>query len=344
MLGLFAQDVTGTIEGTVLDPSGAAVPKAKITVTNTDRNQVVRALTADSNGVYSVPFLPIGAYAIRAEAAGFKTSNRTGVALNVNDVLKINLTMEVGAVSETVEVTASAGTVELGTPASETTIEGTQVRELALGTRNFAQLVSLMPGVIDQTGVDELFPGASGANGTNTAIPYSVNGMRNSSNNWMIDGADNIDRGSNTGLGTFPSIDAIAQFKVQRSSYTADTGRAGGGQINVVTRSGTAKFHGSLFEFFRNDALNANTWTNNANSVNVVNGHAKPTPIRWNDFGGNIGGPVYFGGYNKQHNRTFFFYSEEARRIIQYVTFNPTWPTAGMAQGRMIQPVCLTAI
>ena len=359
MLGLFAQDVTGTIEGTVLDPSGAAVPKAKITVTNTDRNQVVRALTADSNGVYSVPFLPIGAYAIRAEAAGFKTSNRTGVALNVNDVLKINLTMEVGAVSETVEVTASAGTVELGTPASETTIEGTQVRELALGTRNFAQLVSLMPGVIDQTGVDELFPGASGANGTNTAIPYSVNGMRNSSNNWMIDGADNIDRGSNTGLGTFPSIDAIAQFKVQRSSYTADTGRAGGGQINVVTRSGTSSFHGALFEFFRNDALNANNWINNANGVNLFNTKdaslpctaanaadckARRTPVRWNDFGGNFGGPIYFGNYNKDHNKTFFFYSEEVRRIIQYVNFNPTWPTTGMLQGNMLQPVCITTI
>src|ERR1051326_4910042 len=358
-LALFAQDVTGTIEGTVLDPSGAAVPQAKVTITNTDRNQVIRTLVTESTGVYSVPFLPIGNYSIKAEAAGFKTSTRTGIALNVNDVLKMNLTMEVGAVSETVEVTAAATTVELGTPASETTIEGQQVRELALGTRNFAQLVSLMPGVIDQTGVDELFPGASGANGTNTAIPFSVNGMRNSANNWMIDGADNIDRGSNTGLGTFPSIDAIAQFKVQRGSYTADTGRAGGGQINVVTRSGTNHFHGSLFEFFRSDALNANNWINNANGVNLINRndkagscaganavdcYARRTPVRWNDFGGNFGGPIYFGNYNKDHNKTFFFYSEEVRRIIQYVNFNPTWPTTGMVQGNLLQPVCITTI
>ena len=356
---LFAQDISGTIEGTVLDPSGAAVVKAKITITNTDRNQVVRTVITDTSGVYAATFLPIGNYSISAEAAGFKTATRTGIVLNVNDVLKFNVTMQVGAVNETVEVVADAAQVELGTPADSTTIDGTQVRELALGTRNFAQLVSLMPGVIDQTGVDELFPGASGASGTNTSIPYSVNGMRNSANNWTVDGADNIDRGSNQSLGNFPSIDAIAEFKVERSSYTADTGRAGGGQINVVTRSGTNHFHGSVFEFFRNDALNANPWINNANKVNLVDSkdpaaactnanyadcYAKRTPVRWNDFGGNLGGPVYLGRYNKDKNKTFFFYSEEVRRIIQYVTFNPTWPTTGMAQGNMIQPVCLTSI
>jgi hypothetical protein len=356
---VLAQDITGTIEGSVLDPSGAAVPQARISVTNTDRNQVVRTITTDTSGVYSATFLPIGNYSISATAAGFKTQTRAGIVLNVNDVLKINITMDVGAVTETVEVTAASAPVELGTPADSTTIEGTQVRELALGTRNFAQLVSLMPGVIDQTGVDELFPGTSGASGTSTSIPFSVNGMRNSANNWTVDGADNIDRGSNLSLGTFPSIDAIAEFKVERSSYTADTGRAGGGQINVVTRSGTNHFHGTLFEFFRNDALNSNNWANNANKVNLTNRtdpaapctsanytdcYAKGSPVRWNDFGGNIGGPVYFGKYNKDHNKTFFFYSEEARRIIQYVTFNPTWPTQGMAQGNLLQPICITGI
>ena len=356
---LLAQDVTGTIEGSILDPSGSAVLNAKVTVTNTDRNQVIRTITTNTSGVYSATFLPIGNYSVSAEASGFKTATRTGIVLNVNDVLRINMTMQVGAVTESVEVRADALQVELGTPADSTTIDGTQVRELALGTRNFAQLVSLMPGVIDQTGVDELFPGASGASGTSTAIPYSVNGMRNSANNWTVDGADNIDRGSNTSLGNFPSIDAIAEFKVERSSYTADTGRAGGGQINLVTRSGTSRYHGSLFEFFRNDALNANNWVNNANKVNLIDRkdptvpctganytdcYAKGTPVRWNDFGGNFGGPVYLGRYNKERNKTFFFYSEEARRIIQYVTFNPTWPTAGMAQGNLIQPVCLTVI
>ena len=135
---LFAQDITGTIEGTMLDPSGAAMLKAKVGITNTDRNQVVRTITTESSGVYSGTFLPIGNYSISAEAAGFKTATRTGIVLNVNDVLKINITMQVGAVSETVEVTADAAQVELGTPADSTTIDGTQVRELALGTPNWS--------------------------------------------------------------------------------------------------------------------------------------------------------------------------------------------------------------
>ena len=357
--GLLAQDVNGTIEGTVLDPSGASVPKAKVTLTNTDRNQQVRVLTTDASGVYSAPFLPIGAYSVKAEASGFKTNTRVDIVLNVNDVLKINLVMEVGAVTETVEVKESATAVELGTAASATTIEGTQVRELALGTRNFAQLVSLMPGVSNQSGVDELFVGTTGASGTTATIPYSVNGMRNSANNWTVDGADNVDRGSNLTLGYFPSIDATAQFKVERGTYTADTGRAGGAQINVVTKSGTSQFHGGVYEFFRNDALNANPWTNNSNNVNLVNGkdptlpctaanytdcYAKRTPVRWHDFGGTFGGPVPLGHYNKDKNKTFFFYSEEARRIINYTTFNPTLPTTGMLQGNFIQPVCITSI
>lgn len=357
--GLFAQDIAGTIEGSVLDPSGSAVPKAKVTITNTDRKQVVRTLTTSESGVYSAPFLPIGNYSVKAEAAGFKSNERIGVVLNVEDVLKINFIMEVGQTTETVQVTATADVVDLSSPASATTIDGTQVRELALGTRNFAQLVSLMPGVSNQTGVDELFVGVTGASGTTTTIPYSVNGNRNSANNFTVDGADTLDRGSNQTLGSFPSIDAITEFKVQRSSYTADTGRAGGAQVAVVTRSGVSQFHGELYEFFRNNALNANNWANNANHVTWVDRqspttpcsaanyndcYAKQAPYRWNDFGGTFGGPVPLGRYNRDKNKTFFFFSEEARRIINYATFNPIWATQGMLQGNFIQPVCITQV
>jgi hypothetical protein len=357
-VALFAQDVSGSIGGTVLDPSGAAVANAKVSIINTDRNQVVRTITTDTSGVYVATFLPIGNYTVKAEAPGFKTNSRTGIVLNVSDDLKINMKMEVGAITETVEVKETAQQVELTSPADATTIEGTQVRELALGTRNFAQLVALMPGVASNA-VDELFVGVTGASGTTTTIPFYVNGMRNSSNNWTVDGADNVDRGSNLSLGSFPSIDATAQFKVERSNYTADTGRAGGAQVNVVTKSGTSQFHGNLYDFFRNDALNANPWTNNANKVNLVNRvdttvpctaanyqdcYAKRTPVRWNDFGGTLGGPVAFGGYNKEHNKTFFFYSEEVRRIINYATFNPTLPTQGMLAGNFVQPVCVTSV
>ncbi|HVW85862.1 MAG TPA: carboxypeptidase-like regulatory domain-containing protein, partial [Bryobacteraceae bacterium] len=339
---LWGQDISGTIQGSVVDPSGSAVPNAKVNIVNTERNQVVRSIATDAGGNYSAPFIPIGTYSIKVEAAGFKAATRSGIVVNVNDNLKIAISLEVGNVAETVEVKEQAEGVELATSANASTIQGVQIRELALGTRNYEQLVSLVPGVTAST-TDELYIGNSSPAGTAAVIPYSVNGNRNSANNWTLDGADNVDRGSNLTLMTFPSVDAIAEFKVERSLYTADTGRAGGAQINVVTRSGTSAFHGSAYEFVRNDAFAANNWINNANKVNVVDGKAKVPALRWNDFGGTIGGPVYVPGhYNKDKNKTFFFFSEEARRIVTYTTFQPTIPTTGMTQGMFATPVCIS--
>ena len=337
-----AQDISGSIGGAVLDPSGLAVPNARVTVTNTDRNLVMRQVVTGIEGAYSVPLIPVGIYALKAEAAGFKTQNRAGIVLNVNDSLRINFAMEVGAVTETVEVEAQVGNVELATPANSAVITGTQIRELSLATRNYEQLVALTPGVTANT-TDELYLGVSSPAGTAATMPYSVNGGRNSGNNWTVDGADNVDRGSNLTLLTFPSVDAIEEFKVQRSLYTADSGRAGGAQITVITRSGTSRFHGSLYEFVRNNVFNANNWFNNANKVNVVNGVAKVPPVRWNDFGGTIGGPIYLPGkYNANKNKSFFFFSQETRRILTFTTFQPTIPTLGMSTGTFASPVCIS--
>jgi len=341
-----AQEASGKISGTVLDPSGSGVPGASIAVTNTDRNQVVRNLATDTTGIYAAPVLPVGTYALRIEARGFKTEDRTGIVLNVNDELKINISLQLGATSETVQVKEQAGLVELETAASATTIVGTQVRELALNTRNDEQLVALMPGVaIKANPTDELFIGNSVPSGTSAQIPFAVDGARNSANNWTVDGADNVDRGANLTLMTFPSVDSIAEFKVERAMYTADTGRAGGAQVNVVTKSGTSAFHGSLYEFFRNDKLAANNFFNNATRVNLgPDGTARVPPIRWNDFGGTVGGPVYLGRWNKEKNKTFFFFSEEARRILTYTLYNPSLPTASMLQGNFSQPVCMASV
>lgn len=339
---VFAQDISGTIEGNVLDKSQGAVPKAKVTVTNVDRNQTVREITTDANGIFSAPQIPIGNYSVKVEAAGFKVETISGIILNVKEDLKLNVTLEVGPVTETIDVKEEATRVELSSVAVATVITGVQIRELPLGTRNYEQLVALMPGVTSST-TDELFLGVSSPSGLSATVPYSVNGNRSSGNNWTVDGADNVDRGSNLTLMTFPSVDSIAEFKVQRSMYSADTGRAGGGQISVVTKSGTSQFHGDLYEFNRNDALAANNWINNANRVNLVNGVAKVPPLRWNDFGGTLGGPVAIhktGGGNQP--QTFFFFSEEARRIITYTTFQPTIPTTGMIAGTFPTAVCLT--
>jgi hypothetical protein len=333
-----AQDISATIGGTVLDASGAAVAGAKVTITNTDRNLVIREVSTETTGTYSAPLLPIGNYSVKVEAKGFKTETRTGIVLNANDNLKINIALAVGAVSDAVEVKAQADVVELGTPSNATTIEGVQVREQPLSTRNYEQLVSLMPGVTANS-TDQLYIGNSSPAGTAATLPFSVNGNRNSANNWTVDGADNVDRGSDLTLMMFPSVDSIAEFKVERSLYTADTGRAGGAQINVVTKAGTSKFHGDLYEFDRNDAFAANNWYNNATSVKV-NGVVEVPPLRWNDFGGTIGGPVPIG--HKENRKTFFFFSEEARRIHTYSTMQPTLPTAAMIQGTFSQPVCVS--
>src|ERR1039458_6496172 len=154
--GLIAQDISGTIGGTILDPSGAMVPNAKVTITNTDRNQVVRVITTDATGSYSAPLIPVGTYSVRVEVKGFKAETRTAITLNVSDDLKINVTLQVGSMSDTVTVEASALNVELGTAASANTINGEQVRELSIATRNYAP------------------------SGTAATLPYSINGNRTS--------------------------------------------------------------------------------------------------------------------------------------------------------------------
>ena len=263
---LIAQDVSGTIGGTVLDPSAAAIPNAKVTITNTDRKLVMRTVTTGLDGGYAAPLLPVGTYSIKVEAPGFVAQQREAMRLNANDKLTINMTLAIGTEAEQVNVTEAPVAVNLGDATQQNTISGTQIRELPIATRNYEQLVMLTPGV-SASQTDELYVGVSLPSGLASAIPYSINGMRNSANNWTIDGADNVDRGSNLTLLNYPSVDALDEFKVLRSVYTADTGRAGGAQINVVTKSGTNQFHGDAYEFFRNDALAANNTLNNMNGI-----------------------------------------------------------------------------
>ena len=160
-----AQDITGTIAGTVLDASGAGVPDAKVTITSLDRNQVVRTITTDSAGNYSAPLLPVGKYSVSVEAKGFKKATQTDITLNVNDKLTINLKLEVGDVQQEVTVQAAPIAVELQSPTQSTLVNGTQIRELALVTRNYEQLVALMPGV-SSSAVDQLYVGVSAPAGT----------------------------------------------------------------------------------------------------------------------------------------------------------------------------------
>ncbi|MBS1867950.1 MAG: adenylyl cyclase, partial [Acidobacteria bacterium] len=208
-----------------------------------------------------------------------------------------------------------------------------QIRELALPTRNYEQLLVLQPGVSTALASDQLYVGVSNPVGLSNQVNFAVNGNRPTQNNWTIDGADNFDRGANLTLLNYPSIDSIAEFKVLRSSYLPENGRSSGGIINVVTRSGTNELHGSAYEFFRNDKLAANNFFNNRFGI------SRP-PLRWNDFGFTVGGPIV-------KNKTFFFYSQEWRRVITYNTFTSgELPTAAEIGGTMqdgtgtLHPVC----
>lgn len=333
-----AQEVTGTIVGNVKDTSGALVPSAKVTITNTDKNAVMRTVTTDQSGNYSAPLLPIGHYSVAVEASGFKNSVHSNIVLNLGDKLTENFDLQVGSNAETVNVEANAAQVELQSAAASGLITGTQVRELALNGRNWEQLVTLNPGVSDAGNADQLYVGAFAPQGTNL-ITFSMNGGRREENNFMIDGFDNEDRGSNLTLLTFPSVDAIAEFRVIRGQYDPEYGRAASGQVNAITKTGTSKLHGNVYEFFRNDALNANDYFNKKSEL--TNGKPnKPTKLRYNDFGGTIGGPVYIPKIYEQTNKTFFFFSEEARRNTKYSLAHAEIPTADMLQGNFAHPVC----
>jgi len=329
-----AQEVTGSIAGTITDSSGAAVAGAKVTIRSLDKNTVLRTMTTGANGQYLATYLPVGSYEVAAEAPSFKKSVVTNFVLNVADKLTINLTLEVGSVTESVTVEANPLQVELQSVTASGVISGTQVRELSLNSRNYAALVLLVPGASDSGNSDQIFPGATAPLGTNL-MTFQINGNRREENNWQVDGADNVDRGSNLTLLSFPSVDAISEFRVVHGVYDAESGRSAGAQVNVITRSGTSNLHGGVYEFFRNDILNANALFNNRSTPVVP----RP-PLRYNDFGGTIGGPVYIPGIYRHRDKTFFFVSEEARRIVTYSNPPGAIPYSGMINGQFQHVVC----
>jgi hypothetical protein len=328
---LISQETTGTISGTVTDKSGAVVNGATVTVTSVERNTVVRTVRSESGGHYVAALLPVGHYNVSVTAPGFKTFETKGVELNVSDRLAVNPKLDPGGNTEVVTVTAEALRVDTQSAAATGLVNGTQIRELSLTARNYEQLVALQPGVSSAVS-DTLYVGVETPGGGTNEIDFSINGNRFSQNNWTLDGADNVDRGGNFSLLNTPSVDAIEEFKVQRSAYGPEYGRSAGGQINVITRSGGSNFHGTAYEFFRNDVLNANRYLNKhqPDPTQIV---PRPT-LRYNDFGWTLGGPVYIPGhYNQDKTKTFFFYSEEIRRVITDSNNIVTVPNANERNG-----------
>ncbi len=293
-----------TITGTITDPSGSVIPGAQVTVIDAATGQTRRAQT-NSTGSYQFAELNIGRYSLRAEAPGFKAYEQTGIVLNVNDTIRVDAAMQVGAAQETVTVEASAVEVQSDSSEISDLISGKQMSQLAINGRNIVSLATLTPGASADLPDFNLPISVGSSSG------ISFNGKRAEHNIWMIDGGENYDRGCGGCMTVMPSVDALSEFKTLTANSSADFGIGTGGQMNMALKSGAKDFHGSAYEYFRNDAMDANNYFAN------LNGSPKPE-LRYNIFGFNIGGPVFIPKiYNKDRNKTFFFVNQEWRKIVQ---------------------------
>src|SRR5437588_2617682 len=316
----WAQD-TASLTGTVTDSSGAAISGAQVSVNNTAQG-ISRQAATNGSGDFLFAALPIGSYDLAVTSTGFKKYEAKGVVLNVAEKARVNVAMQVGAATTEVIVEGSS-VAQVETQSSDLggTVTGKEITQLELNGRDFKQLVTLVPGVSNQTGSDE---GGVGVSANNS---FSVNGGRVEYNNWEIDGGDNMDNGSNNTLNVTPSLDAIGEFKVLTSNYGAQYGRNGSGTIEAETKSGTNTFHGNVYEFNRNDAYNARNFFNRAPDPKA--GYKK------NDYGYTIGGPVFIPYvYNADKQKTFFFWSEEWRKDrVPGQTFNLAVPSIANRNG-----------
>ncbi len=300
---------TGAIVGTLIDPSGAVIPGVSVSIVN-EGTGAVRTVATNESGNYVAESLPVGTYTVSVEQAGFKPVIRKGIVLNVAERLTVDMTLELGTKAEAITVTAEAVQVQRGTGEVSYLVTGQQITELDLNGRNFISLVGLSPGVVGGTGIlDEPKQGWDWKG-------LYVNGLRTQYNNWSIDGAFNVDPGSEGAiLNNYPSVEAIAEFKALTSNYNAEYGNSGSMNNLIVLRSGTRNFHGSVYEFLRNDKLDA---ANFFAPYDPVTHEKLKDPLKENDFGYSIGGPVFIPGvYNTKKDKTFFFWSQEWRRRRQ---------------------------
>lgn len=289
-----AQEVTAAITGRVTDPTGSAIVGAKVTATDTQRGTQWPTVT-NSDGAYNLPRVPTGTYDVKVENAGFQTAQQSNVTLVLNQVARLDFQLQVGNVSQSVEVTGAAPLLQTESTQLGQIIDSRTNTELPLATRNYVQLTLLAPGSVHPNP-------STFKNGQTTASsgrPY-VNGNREQANNFILDGVDNNQVSDNL-VGYAPSVDAIQEFNEITNNASAEFGNFMGGIISTTIKSGTNQFHGNVFEFFRNDKLNANEWANNWSG-------SKKAALRWNNFGGTFGGPI-------KRDKLFFFVDYQGQRL-----------------------------
>jgi hypothetical protein len=315
-----AQSTDATISGVVVDPAGKVIPDAAIEIVN-DATGVHYSSETNGAGIYAVTILPPGQYRIQVSKIGFKTLIKPDVILNVQSAVALNFTLPIGATSESITVEAGSPAINTTDGSVSTVIDEKFVENIPLNGRSFQDLILLTPGIVTNTPQQTSGLGGSGE--------FSVNGQRTESNSYTVDGvsantgaaffvtggAPSGSLPASTALGTtqaLVSVDALQEFRVESSTYSAEYGRNPGGQFAMVTRSGTNDWHGSVFDYFRNDALDANSWFND-NTVPITPKSAE----RQNDFGGTFGGPASIPRIYNGKNKTFFFFSYEGLRLVQ---------------------------
>ncbi|MBI1790168.1 MAG: carboxypeptidase regulatory-like domain-containing protein [Acidobacteria bacterium] len=314
---LSAQTATAQITGTVRDSTGAVMTQVKVTVTS-QLTGLTRSATTNDTGTYSFPLLPVGLYSVTAEQQGFSQAKRSDIRLNVDQVLRVDLEMAVGATTETVSVQAATVAIDSETATVGHVVTQRQVMELPLNGRNFLQLLFLGAGAVETNG-------EQGTMRQDAGNAISINGARPTSNNFLLDGTSNTD----TALGTpstILSVDAIQEFKEQTATYSAEYGFSAN-QINIISKTGTNTPHGSLFWFGRNDALDASNFFNN------LAGTPK-SKLRQNQFGFVAGGPVYIPKVYNGHNKTFWLANYEGRRTRRGFLDFLNIPTPDQLAGR----------
>jgi hypothetical protein len=325
-----AQDIFGRIAGTITDSSGATVASAKITIIN-EATRISRNVTADKNGYFAADELPAGTYTVTSEETGFKTTTKTGNVLTAGGRLTVDLSLQVGVMSETVTVTAIGETINTTSGEISTTITQQQVLTMALNQRHYESLVGLVPGAALQgSGTN---PAALTSNYNNSVA--DINGQRLDGQNWSVDGGFNLDSGSNNSVFNQVGIDFIQEVDVQASNYDAEFGRSASATINVVTKSGGEQYHGGGFEFVQNNDFNAeNQGTKLTNPT--AKGYAAVPPFHFNDFGWDLGGPI---PYIQPKGKLFFFAGQEWKKFrgvypgLTAASVQETFPTAAEVAG-----------
>lgn len=323
-----AQD-TATIVGTVTDSSGAVIPAVKVSVSNPARG-FVRDVESNSSGEYTAARIPIGNYVITAESKGFEKLVRSGISLSAGQTQRVDLSMTVGLLSQEVQVTGNAPQVETESPTLSTVVTSKQIQSLTLNGLNFLGLTFLVPGAVQDQGQDEAMQlGHAGSE-----VNVSFNGNRIEYSQLELDGGNNAQESSTSmGGAVVPAVDSIAEFRISTSNYGADVGQHAGALVEVATKGGTKDFHGSAYEFLRNDKLDANDWFANQ-QINPPGGNAPKTPLKWNIFGYTLGGPFYIPKhYNTDKSKTFFFWSQEWARYRAATLATGSVPTARMRTG-----------